>query len=516
MPLSVKRVVNVTVSLSPMAAQRRGFGTLLIIGDSDVLSDSESFRSYSTLEGVTEDFEVDAPEALAAQAYFSQTPQPDSLVISKWQAQPTSGFLTGANLSQVDFTTLQKDGAFKISVNGSEITVNVTASSAVDLDDIATRINTALGENASCALNGGALVITSKATGTGADVSYASAPDDGTDLSAIFGLTEGAGAKQTQGADHAQSAVEAVSQALEDFGRDFYGVIFAAQTALTDNDYLEIAQLIEASGDSHIFGITLTDPKFIATPSNDAANVDSAVTGQARVGEDGQDLPTKLKNGQFTRTITFYSPYVEGDSAYQLNPYFAASALGRMFTVDFDGSRTTLTLKFKQAPSLQPGDYSETQANRLEDKNVNIYAMYDNDTYIIEQGEMASGMHADERHGLDWLQDAIQTAIFNVLYQSKTKIPQTDDGMAMIVSAIEKVLNQAVDNGLVASGVWNSDGFGTLENGDTLANGYYVYAASVNDQDQSQREAREAPAIQCAVKLAGAIESVDVTVNVNR
>lgn len=81
-----------------------------------------------------------------------------------------------------------------------------------------------------------------------------------------------------------------------------------------------------------------------------------------------------------------------------------------MFTVNFNGSKTTLTLKFKQAPSLQPSDLDTSEVTNLEARNINVYATYKNGTYIIEPGVMASGMHCDERHGLDWLQNALQTA----------------------------------------------------------------------------------------------------------
>jgi len=43
-----------------------------------------------------------------------------------------------------------------------------------------------------------------------------------------------------------------------------------------------------------------------------------------------------------------------------------------------------------------------------------------------------------------------------------------------------------------------------------------VYAAPVESQSQADREARKAPVIQIAVKLAGAVHFVDVIVNVNR
>jgi hypothetical protein len=83
-------------------------------------------------------------------------------------------------------------------------------------------------------------------------------------------------------------------------------------------------------------------------------------------------------------------------------------------------------------------------------------------------------------------------------------------------AVLEHALEQAVTNGLVAPGVWNGDTFGTLKTGDTLTKGYYVYSNPIDGQSQADREARKATPIQVAVKLAGAIHSVDVLVNVNR
>jgi hypothetical protein len=371
---------------SPVAASIRGFGTLLILGDTaDVLGADEAYRTYNGSDEVIADFGADAPESLAATAYFGQSPKPKTLLIA-------------------------------IKDKNSELKDTVAA-------------------------------------------------------------------------------------LLADYGRNFYGFSLALSTAPTEGELLSVAQLIEASTDSHIFAITLTDKTGIA---------------DTVYSEKTDDLPSKLKRGGYTRTIVFYADYNVADTAYALNKYFAVSALGRMFSVNFYGSRTTLTLKFKQAPSIQPSALTTTEVTNLEARNVNVYAMYENDTYIIEQGVMCSGMWADERHGTDWLQNAVQTEVYNLLYQSKTKIPQTNDGVNMIVSRIANTLNVAVNNGLVAAGTWNSDGFGSLNEGDYLDSGYYIYAEDVNEQLQSEREARHAPAIQVAVKLAGAIHDVDITINVNR
>ena len=73
-----------------------------------------------------------------------------------------------------------------------------------------------------------------------------------------------------------------------------------------------------------------------------------------------------------------------------------------------------------------------------------------------------------------------------------------------------------MNNGLVAPGLWNGGSIGQLAPGDTLTKGYYVYANPLNSQAQADREARKAPVIQVAAKLAGAIHFADVLINVVR
>ena len=129
---------------------------------------------------------------------------------------------------------------------------------------------------------------------------------------------------------------------------------------------------------------------------------------------------------------------------------------------------------------------------------------------------MSGGWFIDERHGLDWLQDYLQTALYNLLYTSNTKIGQDETGINALISECERAMNQAVVNGLCAPGVWNGDEFGALRRGDTLTKGYYIYVQPLAEQSQADREARKAPAIQIGAKLRGAVHFVDVSLIINR
>jgi hypothetical protein len=89
------------------------------------------------------------------------------------------------------------------------------------------------------------------------------------------------------------------------------------------------------------------------------------------------------------------------------------------------------------------------------------------------------------------------------------------DGLKGVYRA---VLNQGVTNGVLAPGAWNSPvtfGNPQLLLQSVASIGYYVYSQKISAQAQAARAARQAPLVQIAVKMAGAIHSSNVIVNVN-
>ena len=490
--LSVSDVVNVQVVMSPKAAQTRNFGSLLILGDSNVIDTVERLRLYTTLDGIAADFGTSAPEYKAAALYYGQNPQPTLCYVGKWAKVATNGLVRAAVLSAAkqalaNFTDITS-GGMKISVDGVEKSVTgLNLSGVTNLNGAASALQAKLtGCTVTWDANNARFVVTSSTTGATSAVSFATAPASGTDVSGLFGLRSTDGGYLVAGA--AAETAEAAAAALTSQSNDWYGLYFAASAALANSDVLAVAAVIEGAGVSRIYGHTIQNP----------AVLDSAQTS---------DLASQLKALGYKRTFVQYS----SSSAYA-----AVSIFGRAFTVDFQGSNTTITLKFKQEPGVAPENLTEAQAAALNFKNCNVFVKYNNDTAILQQGVMVNGYFFDEVHGTDWLQNDVQTDIYNLLYTRPTKIPQTDAGINQILTRISSRLDQAVVNGFVAPGVWSAPGFGALNTGDTLAKGYYVYAPPVATQSQADREARKAPVIQAAIKLAGAVHFVNCIINVNR
>jgi hypothetical protein len=488
--LSVSRLVNVTINLSPLAPARRGFGTLLILGDSDVIDTTERLRAYSAIEGVALDFGTTAPEYLAAALYFGQSPKPQNLYVGRWARVATAGFIKGGALTpteQIIATwNLIVAGAFKITVDGViKSLIGLDFSAQANLNGVAAVITTALGPSAVCTFNGINFVVKSSTTGALSSVSYATSPVVGTDISALLKLTFAFAYNPVVG--HAtESPVDCIA-VLANMSSAWYGVMFAASVMPTSNQVLANAALVESLSVSRIYGVTEIDARVLdATYTNDLASLLSALL--------------------YRRTFVQYSP----------NLYAVASMFGRAFSVNFNANRSTITLMYKQEPGVNAEDITETQAITLKNKRCNIFVKYDNATSIIQYGVMSGPAYFDEIHGLDWLQNAIQNSVYTLLYTTNTKIPQTDAGSNQIVNEINGVMEEAVNNGLIAPGTWNADGFGQLVRGQFLKTGYYVFALPMALQAQSERETRKAPPISVAAKLAGAIQEVDVIVNVNR
>ncbi len=300
----------------------------------------------------------------------------------------------------------------------------------------------------------------------------------------IPAATPGAVAPAVPTALKSETIQEAVSACLDSL--KWYGLVIAAD--LNHVEVESVARLIEAAAPSRIFGHTTQLREVFDSTSK-------------------QDIAYKLSEAKLRRTFVIYSSQ---------SFYAAASLLGRAFSVNFMAANSAITLKFKQLPSIAAEDIKVNEAKSLAAKNCNVYAKYNNDTAILQEGVMSDGSFIDEVHGLDWFQNHLETALWNLYYTSNTKIPQTPSGLNMQCGVLERACEQALRNGLLGAGQWSGEKFGSLESGNYLSNGFYVYSNGLDNQSQADRERRKAPVFQIAAKMAGATHFADVVVSVNR
>ena len=601
--LAVSDVVNVTMSIAPLAAGYQNFGSMLIIGSSSVVDTFERIRQYSNISQVGQDFGNTTPEYLAAQLFFSQMPQPALLYIGRWAQVASAGLLHGAKLTGAqqlltNFTGASTSSGLYIVIDGKPVTVSgLNLTGALNINNVAGLLTTGLAGKATVTWNAtySRFDIVSATTGVASSVGYSAAPTawnsatfsgqptagdiinvngvaiaftssapvgnqvqidvtnglsgtlnnlasfcnasanglltvlstwvtgsviyfaaktpgtggnsytlaktssvitvlganfaggTGVDCTSLFGFAAANGAQPPVAGLAAESALSAV-QAMADISGAWYGVGFAVNPLPADSDIIAVAQLIEAQQRARKFAVTTMNPLTL-------------VSGYTL------DLASSLQ------TLGLKSTFIQYSS---LNPYAAISAFARAFTVNFDGWNTTITLKFKQEPGVTYELLTETQAQVLKSKNCNVFVQYNNLTSILQEGVMTNGWFFDEVHGLDWLQNRLQTDLWNLLYTSTTKIPQTDAGTHQMLTTCDGGCQQAVRNGLFAPGVWTGASVGTVLTGQSLPLGYEIYAPLVATQAQANREARKGVPIQIVGKFAGAVHFANVAVTVNR
>lgn len=599
--LPISRLIRGTVNLSPSAAQAQSLSDLLILGSSPVIDTAARMRLYPSLPAVAGDYGTAAPEYLAAQNWFGQSPQPAQVYIGRWAQTPTAAQLIGAVLSSeqqaLSVWNAVTSPAFNITINGVPYAIAPASfASSININGIAALIQTALNAavpGTTCVWNSSfqQFQITSGTTGASSTLSFASAPTaigsisfaanpvaastitlggtavsfvsalttgnqvliganlaatlanavtflnastdtniskatyavnpagtailvtyktpgtagnaftlaasvatvsgatlaggSGTDISSMLGMTSSSSGAYVANGVAAESAVAAAALFDSQFGQQWYGLEICGAS---DADHLAVAAFLEGTDTKHFYGVSTQESGVLNSVTTD-------------------DIAAKLKAAGYNKTCSQYS---------SSSPYAVASLLGRQLTVDYTGNNTVITLMWKDEPGVTAENLNATQISALEGKNCNVFVAYNNDTAIIEPAKVASGEFIDTIIGCDAFCIDMQNALFNELYQSTTKIAQTDSDQHKLYTAIEKVCKQYVSNGFIAPGTWTVGGFGTLNQGDYLDKGYYIYQPPVSAQSAADRAARKSVPFQIAIKLAGAVHTANFAVTVNQ
>lgn len=305
----------------------------------------------------------------------------------------------------------------------------------------------------------------------------------GTTIATPTALKDGMGGYAAAGVD-AETALEAV-QVLDDmYSNAWYGLVVPSAV---NNDHLAIAEYVDAAVTKHFYGVTTQDPNCLV-PGN-TSNIIYLLKAQGN-----------------NHCMAQYSSKTS---------FAVVSALARILTTYWNGQNTTMTLMFKQEPGVEPESLTLTQADALKSIYGNVFVQYNNETSILQFGRCASGQYVDTIIGVDWLAASIQTGLYNVLL-STPKIPQTDAGMHILATDIDRACDQARVNGLLGPGKWTLTGFGQLATGDFLDKGYYIYQPPISSQDPADRADRKSVLFQVAAKLAGAVHEASVVINVNQ
>ncbi|MDD5301507.1 MAG: DUF3383 family protein [Elusimicrobia bacterium] len=276
----------------------------------------------------------------------------------------------------------------------------------------------------------------------------------------------------------------------------FYGVLIDEELATSDpTAFATLATYIETSGCLFFYA------------SSDANDLNP-----------GSPLDLVRQAGEVHTRCTYYgeSDVLVNGAAAQQTQMFAAAYAGRMLSVNFLASNSTLTMAYKNLKGIPAdGSLTNSQLTAAQAAGVDIYP---NISSVIGLYISGANQFSDMVYNDDWLALAVQIAGVDEIVGQANKLPLTEAGIGQLKDAMKVPLNQAVSNGFIAPGAWPEGAATFGDQASFLRNiaqtGFYVYSTPVAQLTQAQLATRQAPPIQIAVLAAGAVQSAAVIINV--
>jgi len=483
MSLPISSIVDVSVSITPAAPPKTGYGIAAIVSSELLLGNvtpTDRITYFNSLTEVAALYSIETEVYISAQTYFSQSPSPDTAAIIAQFLSPTKAILySGTSVdNSINVWQAINDGYFSITISGVAGDVGpVDFSTALSMSDVAVQIETALqSADASSGFTVATVTFDAQANrfiftsgDVGASITFTTAGLTGTDISPLM-QTESTQGGQIDLGHGPETALDALISA-DQFDQNWYGILLLK----TERD----SQLIE-----DISAWAEANNKTFATVSHNPNSI---------VLNNEDNIIARLNGSGFTRTIANYSS--------KLDEYLDAAVLGKAFTVDFNAPESVITLKFKAFAGITAETLSSGQKSALDQKRGNAYITVGGADMYAE-GYMSSQLFFDERHGVDWLVGELGYTAFVYLLTRTTKVPLTDAGSASTLQQIIRVLDSARRNGLIAAG--------NTSEGEFLANGYKVTVGSVADLSADDKQNRVAPPIIFVALLAGATHFIEI------
>lgn len=406
----------------------------------------DAIRTYTSTASMTADgFLSTDPEFIQATELLEQPLVPTQFKVGR----------VSASVAQVDtivVNTLNTSHLYSITVNGVVVSYQAVGGNAQQ--DVLNGLNNAL----SSAFPSGAPVSGSVVgTGPGATLTWTSVTPG---AAVIYTAVDAFLTQANMTLNHTMTTDIAQSQLQDD---TWYGMSLCSHN---DWDISQLAAFIEPLR------------KIFIAASSTAAIATTATT----------DLGSALKGKSYKRTALIFTTLpAEGKEPAWLG--------GQLPAVPGSNNWAFKTLFGCTPDVLSPSQQSACIGNpvaQIQGKNVNIYQTVGG-VSITEMGTMAGGQFIDITVGIDWLESTLQTNIFTALVQA-SKIPYTDKGVGVLISAVKAAIDQGVTNGLI-------DGNSPIS----------ITAPSVLSVSANQRAARVAPTISFSCRLAGALNAVVVS-----
>lgn len=487
--INMKKIIDVSTSLQPVAAARRNFANTIFIQQGTGYTTGD-VRSYTTAADVASDLGSNSQAYKAALKFFAggfNGTKPSIFYVGLANASDcvvsTQGYFTSGDV-ETHLTAFQAvdAGEFKIAVNGGTAVeikgINLTG--ATTLANVAELLEEAISniggiKTVSVIYDSSAkkFIFTSETYGDDSAVAISAISggtgDDLTGATLLNGGTSTAGVSGTQ--------ADTISSFLSNYS--YYHIMLDIN--FTEAQGKEWSSAVEAS-------TKYTFMLWIQTNTS-GVKTTSLLTDTGTIALD-------FYNARKRKTILVY--------ADTLSDYTQASFVSYFAQVKFTSASQLGCLAAKQFTDAVASTLTDTYWDNLTSKNVNFYATYgESGRNVAEQGKMPNGNFINDIILADRIDYQMTYNIYDWLLR-KDKVKYTTADFAELRSVIEQAFIEAVGFGAIAGGT-------DPDTGETLANGYKITMPTPRDISSTDKSAGILPNISTVALTSGNVVKIVIT-----
>lgn len=425
----------------------------------------------------------------------------------------TPAVLTGGTVTPASLTSIS-DGAFKISVNGDE--KDITGLDFQSADDISGIVTVLTGkiDGVTVTANEESLILTTTETGSAATLAFASAGSAGTDVSALLGLTSGAGASVVNGTTTPVVDISEMLGLTQESGASLQASGYVAGS-ITEELAANRAYIQNIGSNAYAWSLDAEyrdtqDAQAFASWVNGLGveGVTCIVTNNPNVlsASDTSNIAYICNSMNYQGVATFYhdNAQVYPDVAY----------LATLQSVNYATANSVLDMKFKNLGSIPAVTLPDLNTNltTLDNKRCNTITYWGTrDALCVRNGDQSSSLWRSDL----WVNVCnfiaeLKINVANVFLRNK-KIPYTVAGQTLLTSAITQTCDAYVTNGSFADREYADS---TSENGVSLQSAYTITPQPISSSTAAQRRAGIGTPFAIVLNDSGSMRSVAISVEV--
>ena len=454
-------------------------------------------KEFISATAVAEYFGFESDEYNAAVTYFAgyvnSFKKPASVKFARRVNANVSAYLRGAEyLSTLQALQTVSDGALNISINNEVLELTaVDFTGITSFSEAALKVQSAINTlkstvSAVVTYNSisKAFEVSTTAQGAQSTVGFAAAAGSGTDLGSMLNLTSSAGAVISPGLEE-QTVAENMTQ-----------------IAAIDSNFVTFTHLYNASADecialgqwSNSQGVNYC---FLPWSNEATALVDTST----------DDIASSMIAAGVTNFAPLYNDY-----------NIASGVMGAFASVDWTRTNGAIDIAFKQVDGLAPTVTSESDASILDTKYYSYYGKFatkNTQFDFIYKGQIVGDyINLSTYINAVWLNESFKNAVLTGI-TATGKVAYNDAGYTLIRAWLSDPVNQALNNGIIQTGVTLSEAqkaqviseTGSDITAELTANGHYLL---IQDPGASVRATGDSPVITFYYTDGGVVKKIQI------